>query len=48
MRVIWDLGAVLLRWRPALLLRQVLLLSPSPETTTECLAWRGEFLVMRG
>lgn len=24
MRIIWDLGAVLLRWRPALLLRQVL------------------------
>ncbi|NML13433.1 HAD family hydrolase [Azohydromonas caseinilytica] len=46
MRLIWDLGAVLLRWRPALLLRQVLPRHVTDEASAT--AWRRRFFVEGG
>ncbi|WP_043460380.1 HAD family hydrolase [Azohydromonas australica] len=46
MRVIWDLGAVLLRWRPALLLRQVLPRHAHDEASAA--AWGQRFFVEGG
>lgn len=46
MRVIWDLGAVLLRWRPAQLLRQVL--SRHVHDEASAAAWGQRFFVEGG
>jgi putative hydrolase of the HAD superfamily len=46
MRVIWDLGAVLLRWRPAQLLRQVLPRHAHDEASAA--AWGQRFFVEAG